>query len=57
MHSEGRKGEYEEERTRMTNVEMKIGKDLEIVGNKSKMKMGEHTKVMAKGKVQMITMG
>ncbi len=36
---------------------MKIGKDLEIVGNKSKMKMREHTKVMAKGKVQMITMG
>jgi hypothetical protein len=57
MHSQGRKGEYEEERTRMTNVEMKIGKDLEIVGNKSKMKMREHTKVMAKGKVQMITMG
>jgi len=41
----------------MTNVEMKIGKDLKIVGNKSKMKMKKHKKVMAKGKVQMITMG
>jgi hypothetical protein len=57
MHSEGRKGENEEERTTMTNLEMKIGKDLEIVGNKSKMKMREHKKVMAKGKVQMITTG
>jgi hypothetical protein len=42
MHSEGRKGKYKEERTTMANVEMK---------------MGEHKKVMAKGKVQMITMG
>jgi hypothetical protein len=41
----------------MTNVKMKIGKDLKIVGNKSKMKMKEHKKVMAKGKVQMTTMG
>jgi hypothetical protein len=57
MHNEGRKGEYEEERTTMTNVEMKIGKDLKIVGNKSKMKMKKHKKVMVKGKVQMITMG
>ncbi len=57
MHNEGRKGKYEDERITMANVEMKIGKDLEIVGNKSKMKMREHRKVMAKWKVQMITMG
>jgi hypothetical protein len=48
MHNEGRKGKYEDERITMANVEMKIGKDLEIVGNKSKMKMREHRKVMAK---------
>lgn len=57
MHNEGRKGEYEKEKTTMTNVEMKIGKTLKIVGNKSKMKMKKHKKVMVKGKVQMITMG